>query len=258
MITDTRSSIYTELDCLLDTRLSVFRQAGVTGEELFGNKEGWYWSRLDNDPSGITNGRVTQADINALWSNRDMAVLEDTMPTLFCREIGELIRELSMTTQRFTNGSKIHLTVNVYPYKLTNAEMRELEMHLPMYTGFDVKLSVEYIPFEQLSLNNCRHRYSYMIVYNFEEWMTHHVDQLGVHPNDDFMVLAPQIAYNKTYTTVEYQGEQVNPFASLGLMFSGSFTLEFLDITYYSVPLPSELDRGLKSSGFKVSTPIRS
>lgn len=256
MINETRHQIYIDLDCLLDTRMSVFRAAGVTGAELFGGE--WYWTRFDNDPSGITQGRVTHDDFKKLWDARDNDVLEDTMPTLFCFELKGLVDEMMLAVSRLTNGQRIGVTVNVYPYIVSDLEAQILKRSIQRYTGMSALITIESIPYERMSLDTCRNRWSYMVVYNFEEWILPWISQLGVHPNDGFIVAAPRIAFNKPFVPVMHENEPVDPFTATSLMFSGTFVLNFLDISFYSVPLPSELPRGLKSSGSSISTPIRS
>jgi hypothetical protein len=165
-----KTGIYVDLDSLMDTRLSTLSSIDKQlAYELLSN--GSYIDRL-YDEFGYINHHL----FKEFYDRRNKITLLRSFPT----KIVELIAtELILMESKQIEANEIPLltlTVNTYPYTLTDKEMKSFTHALKLHT-LNKKLQVAYIniPPTSLTLDFISIHFSVVIMYDYSRWIDYHL-----------------------------------------------------------------------------------
>lgn len=166
--------VYTEMDSLFDARRGIItkvaRESGNNKFEWDKNfKEVYSRRRFDyfNQPElGITDekyqARYKKRSLNDFADHQEVFI----RPSNLIHNIFKIVREIEFGVGQVISVSKFDLTVNLYPYKLTDDQQTELSSVIRGAVPFHIDLSFVFIPYEHL-VPAILHSYQYCFIYDF-------------------------------------------------------------------------------------------
>lgn len=160
--------LLTELDAILDTRLSVVMQLDDEASvRLISNPA--YYERAQDLMEPLCG--IDEARYQAAWLARDKSALMGAMVCNSLDLVNYAMREIEhrSITDPETDGAA--LDVNVYPYKLTDEEKRMYALSIAELVGYKCQVRMIDEPWGALTPAVIRERYAGMILYNYAEWM---------------------------------------------------------------------------------------
>jgi|SRR6185312_5341776 len=165
------------LDEVLDTRLgTIGLLSGEAAKQCLSSKQ--YFERETDEFDG-----VNMIEYKIRYAERDLAVLKNSVMTSAIFHLRDLLRQLKKQAVTTPNHDGVQVTVNLYPYPLSEEEKEELRRVLLerlnggaslRVSGKDL-VSIEFIykkP-EELTPAHCKASYGAMYMYNPWTWLNH-------------------------------------------------------------------------------------
>lgn len=161
------STFYVELDCLIDTRLSLLSQYGENCVETV--LINGYLERLEDDFPGVDREAFDEA-----YTNRDNDILRNALMTPIVNMMGDFVHKTNLNAINSPMDLFPKVVVNTYPYDFHRDEQIVLEEALRHYTGPTCPIEFMYMPMEFLTPSAVKNTYSIMVVYRYDLWLEHH------------------------------------------------------------------------------------
>ena len=236
---DKVSRILISLDCILDTRLAVIMDINPSlVDKVLVNKDFNYHERLSDEFPD-----VDKSDFNARYSNRDITILAQSRVTNifnFLIESNEILQTEIETKQ---DVEELKYVINTYPYLLTQKEIEDIvfcfrynmkKQHL--------NVSVVWLPLEKITIDFCNSDITAMFMYDYDEWMSLHVEGLKKTSLHDVTLFAPMLYKEKPPTSEDIEelkeAGMNDPFVILSTAVREMIELFFLPINEFSVYKP--------------------
>lgn len=170
---------YVELDCLMDTRTATLKRyypdkvISIVCDER-------YWKRPNDDLGEIFEGIDTKT-FKEQYRTRDYDTLLLSTITEIPRKLRDVVLERKVITSTsdkpMVEGT---LYINFYPYELPEALVEALILQFKIETGYDKIRKVFLAPKDVTP--SFLHRMDPVIMYDIDEWLGHHVDELSNRP----------------------------------------------------------------------------
>jgi hypothetical protein len=226
------STILVELDALLDTRISTI---STFGEDAFlSNIMGDYYQR------GIDVFKDVDMDEYRLrYEKRDTRTLFKSMMT----PIGKLIKEYVVTVLENNLSTPDHrkpkVVVNVYPYKLSEYEIRTVIGAVRSLTKDMADIEVIDMSYDQLTSGYVKTRLAAMVLYHYDLWLeaqsvNKNFEKVGC---PEVTLFAPRISFNEEVTP---RSDNKDPFEEMKLLASLFIGIIFLPIDNFCLMLKPE------------------
>lgn len=236
------AGVCVSLDVLLDTRLgTVLKIAGVDVSDrvLKGN----YYFREDDDFPG-----VNLAAYKAAYKARDVETL--ALSTL--TNVVEVLRDILVTLMKQAVVRPFHegvcLTINTYPYQLTEEETREvlkmMAIKFQALTNLDVPIRFDAVHLSEAELTPeyCTAHFSAMFMYDYEQWLAAQQHAIIKRPIPEVTLYAPALYFAQTPSeeTLAELKTQYNwsPFETMERSVRGGILLQLLPPAVFSVIKP--------------------
>lgn len=234
------SHVFVDLDSVLDTRLGVLLAEGKIDNPYEYLTSFEYYTRGDNALAGMS-----VEEFEELFKNRDKSALVNSVATLMCLQLSRFIAErVFVDVEAPATPERVKLTVNVYPYVLTEEEMRLIESALIAHTGELVEVEcVNMLP-SFLTPMYLKNRYDLVVMYDYASWLESQQDNFEKVQIPEIDLLIPALAFRTiTAEDAEYiQSEGISPFDALELMHSGLIGLTACDVKYWcAVPIDASI-----------------
>ena len=229
------NNIYIDLDSLLDTRLGIISMLDETAVEAM-VKAGHYWTRVYDDWEVLTEGKVTNTAFNEAWEQRTNEVLRASMLTEI---FGPLRNILTLYTQNIKEGhvdKPLCMTVNMYPYTLSDDEQEGISEALKYHVGADFSVFFVSITDDELTPALLFSRYDAAFMYHFHKWIVKHGFALANQPTPDFVLMVPRL-FTKDPTDLS-QDAQKDEFLVTALQLRYYINLEFIGSHCFSMLHP--------------------
>ena len=228
--------ILVELDALLDTRLAtIARIHSESAVQLLTDDR--YYERVIDDFEPMVG--VTKEAFRLAYAERNVETLANSRLTNIPMILNDLIArmERESTTTPFVESLEVH--VNVWPYEMSNEERDELAMAVMAFAGIQTLVhTVSFRP-EVLTPVFVKSRYTGLILYNFREWMRHHLEAFKKHVMPRVTVLAPALFYDEVPKREDIAGEDMredlNPFTLSEIAMVEMFNLSLLKAEFFSL-----------------------
>lgn len=239
--------IYVELDCLLDTRLgTVKRISEQAGANLL--KEGKYYDRTHDELWRLTN--IDERLFKEVYHSRDHSVLKESRNTLVYKLINGALDEQKDKFLRNIADDSGAVTVNVYPFELTNSFREAIELcvaNLLIYPTVEViREDPKDLPPKRLS-NSFEHAF----IYDFEEYMGWHYRDIHNNPGLPVVLHFPALGRGENPHLADYE-TIMNGLASISEGLMGYLNISFEPVWNYSFHLHTTSEKF--DSGFKQQT----
>jgi hypothetical protein len=229
METPVYSTLFVELDALLDTRLAILTSFGE--EALKFNLTKNYFSRKHDFFIGIN-----QEEYKIKYLNRDKSILKNSLSTELRNVINQFIQKtlLNRTTTPYQFLPKI--IVNLYPYQLEEKEKQIILSSIIAMTHDLAPIEIVYLPYLEITPMYVKKNLSVLILYNYLEWLELQ-SKLNNFPKTicpEVTLLGPCIYFilpNNHTNTSE------NPFGAIEHIASPLISLKLLPIHVFSIAI---------------------
>jgi hypothetical protein len=187
------SIVLVELDAILDTRLPVM---GLIASQaaLDASKDDRYFNRLIDDFSEI-NG-IGKDAFRQVYLKRDADVARASVITEIPFILNELVTHLEQEARDTPFLKQVQVEVNVYPYEFDAEERDMIALAVMSRCGIETEVKCIRIPPAHLTPQFCKGRYSGLILYNFRDWMEHHLEGFKHVKMPRVSVMAPALYYD--------------------------------------------------------------
>lgn len=161
------SGLLIELDCLFDTRLATVHSFGkeYTANALENN---YFWRETDVFPG------ITREQFNERYANRDKRILKDALPTPMIK----MVRDFVKNTLALINNSPFHMKpliiINVYPYKLSESEIKTVIRGMVNHTNKATDVSVVNLDNKGITPSYVKNDISVLVKYDYVSWLETH------------------------------------------------------------------------------------
>jgi hypothetical protein len=225
-----------ELDALLDTRLGTIRKMGVEHAERVLTQQ--YLTREIDEFDGISSSAFKE-----LYKKRDVETLKFSTITALVPQLKDLTTFLSemAITRPYFDG--VQIAVNVWPYKLSAEERKDLGDSVSAWTGGLVPVTLINIKPEALTPQLVKTQFAMMFMYDYGSWMEMHSEAFNEtrHRCAEIHLVAPAMYFNEKpdeKTLKELIREAAHPFQAAMMLASPLVGLELIDVKYFSVVAP--------------------
>lgn len=200
------SKILVELDAILDTRLPTLGKINPTAA-VRASQDPRYFDRVIDDFSSICEIDKT------MFREQYAARNNDTVKASVITEIPFILHDLVLKLEQDTIDtpfiSRVVVEVNVFPYEFDESDSMTIELAVMARCGVETEVKcVRYTP-QQLTPSFIREQYSGLILYNFRDWMQHHLVEFGQVKMPRVSVLAPALYYDVVPSKSEFQKEGI-------------------------------------------------
>lgn len=202
------SIVYVELDAYLDTRLATLAMISPSSAlECKGDPR--YFERVVDDFEPYCG--VTREAYRNAYSKRDEEFLKISTITEVPFILNDLVIKLEKEAIDTPFLSRVIVEVNCYPYKLDEETRDSVALAVMARAGIETEVRCVYIPLEQLTPGFVKGRYSGMILYNFHDWMKHHLADFHKVKMPRVSVLAPALWHDVVPSQESFTSEGISP-----------------------------------------------
>lgn len=182
-----KHDIYTNLDSILDTRLSLIYSLNKSlFSDIVKNNLNNYQSRIMDDFNGFDNRLFKE-----LYKKRNSKMIKDPIPNY----IPQLLKSYILNALEQKPGEVLTLYLNVYPYKMSNDEKINLETGI--FNIFKGIINVEILdkPETEITVKFMHENIGLIVMYNGLDWIDHNLSNknllsLGL---PDVLMIAPRL-----------------------------------------------------------------
>lgn len=232
--------IYTVLDAMLDTRVSILAQIdeNLASEVLKGSS---YHTRIEDSFPGVSH-----ADFKEHYQQRNEFVLSQSFMTNIFVVYKHLFKTILQEEAMTPFHGKLKLVVNTYPY--TNLSVEEKEaLSAAIFHNIGKMAEVELIEMsdEELTPSHCKDHYRFMVMYEYANWMNVQTDAFHRVVMPEVAVIAPAIYHAGAPTESERQESMrelkrffpgmKSPFEAPERLSSMLINLQLIDVWYFSI-----------------------
>jgi hypothetical protein len=227
--------ILISLDALLDTRLAtLFRMNPKQAETIlfngYRNRESDQWSAFSSE--------IDQAAYQEAYKKRDIDTLKAARPTSIAPVINQITNTLGKAAIQAPMIERIKVDVNVYPYRMDDALKEMIAGAVNEWVSVDTIVSVVDMPPSDITPMYLDRHYAAMILYDFDEWLGLHHEQLMECPIPTVTVIAPALYLDKKPTEMDLRvdgTDMVSAFAALEMALLEYMSLTIMDAKYFSL-----------------------
>lgn len=223
------SRVYVDLDSLLDTRLGTIAKLDteVLQETLLDLD---YYTRRENIFKGIDKEVFDKA-----YAERDLETLSLSPATLMCRELGKLVVDIVTESHTQPTRGKVRVTVNVYPYSLSDEDKEMVQNCVTYYTGETVDVDVVSLFPELVTPQMLKDTYSLVIMYDYGDWLEKQSLNFAKQQVPDVTLLAPMVYFQNKPTEEDLKefASEDEPFQVVEMLAKALISLELIDVRYW-------------------------
>lgn len=236
--------IYTDIDTLLDTRLTVLKQLDPVALNEMVTKDN-YWLREHTNWEVLTDGRVTNEQFNEAWASRGNDVLIDATMTAITLPMKSIILHHQVNQDEGVSSDALMLVVNQWPYKLGTEVQEALTVALRHYLVEDILIRFVDIPFEELTPTVLLNDYHQAIMFETHRWIKHFSFALAKLRAPGFTLIGPRLfEKDPSELTLDKKKEEMFGFSMMLLYY---IHLDFINVEYFSMFRPGILFKKEKS-----------
>lgn len=227
--------ILVSLDALLDTRLATLFHLEPSQTEAmlsagYRDRESDTWSELG---FGFDHKEYLDA-----YRARDIETLKAARPTSIAPVINQITNSLGKAAIQAPMIERIHVDVNVYPYRMDDQLKEMIAGAVNEWVSVDAIVNIVDMPYSDITPMFLDRHYAAMILYEFDEWLGHHHEQLIECPIPTVTVIAPALYLDKKPGKDELRmdgTDMVSAFAALEMALIEYVSLTIMDVKYFSL-----------------------
>ena len=178
--------ILVSIDTILDTVMAV--AMSMDEENLPRLAEEGYHVRFSNDLSFILP-EFDMEEFNSRWAKRDVSILRLAFSTPVLSQLMSRMEETTGLPEDHPLATSFELTLNTYPYRLSEEDSKAMQEHLSGLLNVDITM-IRY-PLRKLTPKWLRDNCSQFIIRDLDEWVGVHLDELGTTNIPEVSCIAP-------------------------------------------------------------------
>ena len=159
------TKIFVDLDSLLDTRLGTLVKADSNYLQRTITEEAYYTRTTHH------YGDYDAKSFKALYANRDVETLSLSGATMLCKLLARFVLDLVADDQDNPAREPVSITVNTYPYQLSNEELEAISNCVVYYAGELARVELVYMSNKELTPSFLKKDYNLVILYEYAEWL---------------------------------------------------------------------------------------
>ena len=204
------------LDSLLDTVLATVAKLAGPDAALAALKAGY----LDQ-PANLFPGILSDADFREGYAKRDKDTLKHAVPTRWLFDLGGLMSSLAEQSLVRPYFSEYVLTVNLYPYRLSDAEQVAIRRCVQYWTGPQTKVRLASLSPEELTPQYVRNNFACLVDFDPYTWLNVQAKAFEVVRCPDVTFIAPAIYHQAPPSEEQLSSidpKVGNPFKSMSFL----------------------------------------
>lgn len=217
------NKIYITLDALYDTRITVLKLLNPTIAENMLKTETWGKRYIDSF------GSISAEYFNVFYEYRDKTILFSSEPTYILDILSNTVRDRREYMLSKGLIKPIHITLNTYPYKLTEEETlffkSEIKNHVLSTT------TIEVVHVKNIQIDMISNGYEALFLYDGVTWVSEHSDALIKNSMPGLTIVTPSMVTTEDGIN-ETTGEVFKNICESCSMYVG---IEFIDTKYFSL-----------------------
>lgn len=162
------------LDSLFDTRLGVLKS--YNPNLVIPVLQNSYLKRISNRLS-LLEPTIDDNKIKEIWENRDISILKKSELTMIIYYLMDDTVNTIGIKDEFPDAVKLDITINTYPYKLSNELWIKLRDTLKKQLNVETLNSI-YMSLDKLTLPYLNSNFKNFIVHDINEWSQYHQKSL--------------------------------------------------------------------------------
>jgi len=187
------NGVYVELDCIVDTRLSIMYDVDKNIVEPY-LKNGKYFKRI-MDQFGYISVRL----FRTIYKMRNNNTLDNPAPTEIPDLISDYCFEALQTSKSLNDGSPINVYLNIYPYTLTTENIEYLRMGFSNNLRTDVNVIIINKPPYEITPDYINENMGMVVMYDALWWIEYNMQNKRLLDRSlpDVTFLTPMLLHRK-------------------------------------------------------------
>ena len=221
-------NVIIDLDSLVDSRVGhLFRCYPAIFKDI-------EFDEVAKRPCMFKFNDLEEDVFKSTYSDRNTDDLKSARPTLL------LYNLRSHLNPSYTKGimqpthEPLKLSINVYPYDLTDADAEELKNCIRSWTFDDLSIDIVSISTEDLTPSYLKSKYQILYMFNFVEWVELHRKELGECNIPKVVVYTPAFFVDEENGRICVE-EEMNPFESAQKVLAEFISLQYIDRELFSI-----------------------
>lgn len=222
------------LDSILDTRLSVMAslRKSLPKRVLATGKY------IDRETDRFTDilPNFPMDDYTNKWNSRSKDdIREECYPTFLLAFIAKMIEDIEMQSVVVPNQEKPEVTINTAPYQIDDSGKDALVRIVHYHLG--VSARVINVPIDYCHPNMLRDNYDDVFIYEFDKWLTIHMDSVKSKHSPSLHIYAPLLTVKKPDRNYDIMKDKsfmettMAAFMSLHYLSAGTFSMAPIKVT---------------------------
>lgn len=180
--------LYTDLDCLLDTRLGLLRTTFPKQAKRI-EKDQRYYKRVDNKFPWIAG--FPWRDYEDTWNARTYEHVKGSPATKFAKRFKQFCMDARIERSSHHGDPQVVVNLNIFPYRIPNEELELMRARLQSYLLVDevriCNLDYAMVPLSMLPDE------SQFAIYDIDRWVNAQIENLQQDPRPKVGVVSPFI-----------------------------------------------------------------
>lgn len=164
----TDSTLYVEMDTILDTRLSCILENYGPSKAIEVIESGYHDRWVDNFIG------IDYQDFQQRYKNRTKTVLRHALMTPICNVIQEFVLGTLKNNHNTPFALYPKICLNIYPYDLNDSEIKVIRDVIVSTTKNRCDVEIVSMSVEQLTPSVINSSYSLMVMYDYDKWLETH------------------------------------------------------------------------------------
>lgn len=209
-------NIFTDLDSLWDTRRMILHKLAIeSGYKNFNWEQNFaqIYKRRKYDIYEYPEFGITEKTYLSRFEKRSKEDWVDlntvyAIPSKLINHIFPIVREIEFGVGKMFQTDSFNLTINTFPYQLSDVEKAELGSVVRAAVKFAIGLNFVYIKDEEIE-PNFLHAYNYVFKYNFlvSKTMENYWNRYGKSMNSGVKFIVPALYARKNDLPTEMESE---------------------------------------------------
>lgn len=223
------------LDAILDTRLATV--ASLSVELASKLAETNYRNRLSRKLS-LLLPEIDDVAFENAYSCRDVETLAASRMTGGMIYLSSIIQTLEEQAVNMPHVDGVALEINIHPYQLDEEFRKAIIDSISCYCGLFVEIKIVDYPLSTLTPTRIKSEWACLMLYDFDEWLTLHGDELKRVKIPDVSMIVPALYLGAIPTEEDLKSpllKTVEPFALTEAALIEFLSLHMVDAGYFSI-----------------------
>lgn len=223
------STLFTDLDCLLDTRLATLHSFGKEAFDKTFTDE--YFSRLNDIFKDIDNFEFEER-----YKNRNNSILEHSLSTHIRDVVIDFVKK---TVSQPLEGSayilKPKIIINTHPYSPSEDTINNIIKIFIKLTNEEADIQIVSMSINDITPKYVKDNLSILILYDYTNWLEHHHEAFKKTTCPEVSLLGPKIFFKEV--DLSKINQTIDPFESVEFITAPFISLHLLPINMFSIKL---------------------